>query len=822
MSTPTLPAQYPNQKIIPVYIEDEMKNSYIDYAMSVIVGRALPDVRDGLKPVHRRIMYAMNELGLFHDKPYKKSARVVGEVLGKYHPHGDMAVYETMVRMAQDFSYRYPLIDGQGNFGSIDGDNAAAMRYTEVRLAMTAEEMLKDIDAETVDFVPNFDESLKEPSILPARLPNLLINGSTGIAVGMTTSIPPHNLGEVVDGIIEVIDNPDVDIDRLIELIPGPDFPTGGIIFGKEKIKEMYLTGKGQVLIRARTTIEKFKGGKENIVVTEIPYQVNKSAIIKKIAELVKAKKIQGIGELRDESDREGLRIVIEVKKDVHTSVVLNQLYKHTQLQTSFGVSMLALVDNQPQILNLKQILQHYISHRRIIITRRTKYELKKAEKRAHILEGLKIAMNNLDEVIATIKGSKNPAEAKEILISKFELTETQAQAILEMQLQRLTALERDKIEEEYLSLIKTIEQLRSILASEKKIDEIIKKEILEIKNKYDDGRQTQIIPEMPEEINIEDLITEEDMVITISHIGYIKRMPLSAYKSQKRGGTGVISNIGRIGEEDFVEHIYVASTHEHILFFTTLGRVYWLKVYEIPEAGRITKGKVLINLLPLRDEEKIATSIQVREFTLDTYLLMVTKKGIIKKTSIMEYSNPRAGGIIAINLNKDDELIRVEVTKKGEDVIVCTKQGKAIRFNADDVRVVGRASIGVKAIKLRPNDEVVGMEVARKELTLLTVTSKGYGKRTRICEYRTQARGGSGVIDIKITKKNGEVVSIQEVSDTDEIIIITELGMMIRCKAKDIPIIGRNTQGVRLIKVRDEDRVKAVARIETDKASNI
>jgi len=819
--------QSKQQRVIPRHIEDEMKDSYIDYAMSVIVGRALPDVRDGLKPVHRRILYAMNDLSLTYDKPYKKSARLVGEVLGKYHPHGDTAVYDTMVRMAQDFSYRYPFVDGQGNFGSIDGDNPAAMRYTETRLSKIAGEMLKDIDSQTVDFVSNFDESLEEPSILPARLPNLLLNGTTGIAVGMATNIPPHNLGEIVDATIKLINNPQATIEELLEIIQGPDFPTGGIIFGKESLKQIYLTGRGAILTRARTTIETTKQGRESIIVTEIPYQVNKAEMIKKIAELVKLKKLENISEIRDESDREGLRIVVEIKRDGDARVVLNQLYKHTRLQTSFGVIMLALVDNQPQILNVKQIMQYYIGHRRNIIVRRTKYELKKAEERAHILEGFKIALDNLDAVIATIRAAKSPAEAKKALVANFGLSEIQAQAILEMQLQRITALERNKIEEEYLNFIRLIEQLRSILASGKKVDEIIEKDLLEIKKLYDNGRRTQIITEMPQEINIEDLITEEEMVIAISHTRYIKRIPLSAYRAQHRGGTGVTGMGTR--DEDFVEHVYVASTHEYILFFTTKGKVYWLKVHEIPEAGRIARGKALVNFFQLEPGEEITASVQVREFTPDSYLLMATKKGIIKKTQLMEYSRPRVGGIIAINLNEGDELIRVELTNGSSDVILSTKLGKAIRFHETDVRSVARGSIGVIGIRFadkgkegeedeegkeKKEDEVVGMVVAKEGLTLLTVTANGYGKRTNITEYRNQARGGSGVIDIKTTEKNGEVVAIREVSDDSEVIIMTESGKMIRCRAKDISVIGRNTQGVRLIKLKNKDRVTAIAEV--------
>jgi len=748
-------------------------------------------------------------------------------VLGKYHPHGDTAVYDTMVRMAQDFSYRYPFVDGQGNFGSIDGDNPAAMRYTETRLSKIAGEMLKDIDSQTVDFVSNFDESLEEPSILPARLPNLLLNGTTGIAVGMATNIPPHNLGEIVDATIKLINNPQATIEELLEIIQGPDFPTGGIIFGKESLKQIYLTGRGAILTRARTTIETTKQGRESIIVTEIPYQVNKAEMIKKIAELVKLKKLENISEIRDESDREGLRIVVEIKRDGDARVVLNQLYKHTRLQTSFGVIMLALVDNQPQILNVKQIMQYYIGHRRNIIVRRTKYELKKAEERAHILEGFKIALDNLDAVIATIRAAKSPAEAKKALVANFGLSEIQAQAILEMQLQRITALERNKIEEEYLNFIRLIEQLRSILASGKKVDEIIEKDLLEIKKLYDNGRRTQIITEMPQEINIEDLITEEEMVIAISHTRYIKRIPLSAYRAQHRGGTGVTGMGTR--DEDFVEHVYVASTHEYILFFTTKGKVYWLKVHEIPETGRIARGKALVNLFQLEPGEEITASVQVREFTPDSYLLMATKKGIIKKTQLMEYSRPRVGGIIAINLNEGDELIRVELTNGSSDVILSTKLGKAIRFHETDVRSVARGSIGVIGIRFadkgkegeedeegkeKKEDEVVGMVVAKEGLTLLTVTANGYGKRTNITEYRNQARGGSGVIDIKTTEKNGEVVAIREVSDDSEVIIMTESGKMIRCRAKDISVIGRNTQGVRLIKLKNKDRVTAIAEV--------
>jgi DNA gyrase subunit A len=802
------------ETVIPVYIEDEMKNSYLDYAMSVIIGRALPDVRDGLKPVHRRVLYAMNELGMASNKPYKKSARIVGEVLGKYHPHGDMAVYDSIVRMVQDFSHRYPLIDGQGNFGSIDGDEPAAMRYTEIRLHKFAEELLKDIDKQTVDFIPNFDETLKEPTVLPATLPNLLLNGSSGIAVGMATNIPPHNLGELVDGIILLIDNPDATIEELIEVIPGPDLPTGGFIFGVDGIKESYTTGRGKIILRANAKIEQLKGGRESIIITEIPYQVNKVNLIQRIAELVRTKKLEGISELRDESDRDGIRIVIELKRDENAYVILNQLYKHTQMQVTFGVIMLALVDNQPKILNLKELIELYLKHRQEVITRRTKYDLKLAEDRAHILEGLKIALSNLDNVIKTIRKSKSPKDAKESLILQFELTENQAQAILEMQLQRLTALEQDKINEEYLSLIKKIAELKSILASKKKVLDLIKKDLLKIKKEYADPRRTQIIKEAVE-FKMEDLIAEEDMVITITHSGYIKRLPLSVYKMQQRGGVGVAGMVTK--EEDFVDQLYIASTHDYILFFTNKGRVYWLKVYDLPESGRISKGKAIVNLLKLGEDEKIAASIPIREFNEEDFLIMATRKGMVKKTQLMAYSHPRTGGIIALSLVGDDELIKVERTKGEDDIILSTRLGKAIRFSETQVRPMGRTACGVRGIKLKGDDYVVGMEVARQDRTLLTVTANGYGKRTRFYEYRRQARGGMGVIDIKTIPRNGPVIGICEVKDTDEVVMITESGMVIRCPAQSISIIGRNTQGVRLIKLKEGDKVVDAAPIATE-----
>ncbi|MGE4357892.1 MAG: DNA gyrase subunit A [Candidatus Omnitrophota bacterium] len=800
-----------NTKIIPVDLEDEMKASYISYAMSVIVGRALPDVRDGLKPVHRRILYTMKELGLEHNKPYKKCARIVGECLGKYHPHGDMAVYDALVRMVQDFSLRYPLIEGQGNFGSIDGDAPAAMRYTEARLSQIAEEMLADIDKNTVDFVPNFDESLTEPVVLPAVLPNLLVNGASGIAVGMATNIPPHNLTEVVDGIIKVIENPEVEIGELIKIIKGPDFPTGGFICGTDGIKEAYSTGKGVIKLRARVGIEEQKSGKERLVITEIPYQVNKANLITQIAELVNNKKIEGISDLRDESDKEGMRIVIELKRDAPSRVVLNQLYKHTQMETSFGIIMLALVDNRPRVLNLKELLQEYIKHRKNIIIRRTNFELERAKKRAHILEGLKIALANLDKVIKTIRQSKSANEAREALMKNFKLTTEQAQAILEMQLQRLTALERQKIDEEYLGLIKNIQLYEAILKSEKKVLEIIKEEVIELKNKYKDKRLTEIIPE-EEELEIEDLIAEEDVVITISHNGYIKRLPVSAYRKQRRGGRGVSG--AELKEEDFIEHLFIASTHDYILFFTNIGRVHWLKVYDIPQASRVAKGKAIVNLLELEPNEKISAFVPVREFKEDEYLVMATKNGLVKKTSLGAFSHPRKGGIIGITLEKGDELIEVELARGKEEVILATRQGKAIRFSEEEIRAMGRSARGVRGIRLSKNDEVMAMEIVKKDATILTVTSLGFGKRSPVDEYRSQARGGKGIINIKVTKKNGEVVGLKTVTDKDEIMIISASGMLVRCPVKDIRVTGRAAQGVKLIRLEPKDKVSCVASI--------
>ncbi|MBP7216150.1 MAG: DNA gyrase subunit A [Candidatus Omnitrophica bacterium] len=798
-----------NEKIVPVYIEEEVKDSYLNYSMSVIVGRALPDVRDGLKPVHRRVLYAMQDLGLEHSKSYKKSARIVGEILGKYHPHGDVAVYDTLVRMAQDFSLRYPLVDGQGNFGSVDGDAAAAMRYTEARLAAIAEEMLKDIEKDTVNFMPNFDASLTEPVVLPALLPNLLVNGSSGIAVGMATNIPPHNLTEICDAIIHVIDNPEAEIKDLMRYVKGPDFPTGGIICGRTGIKDAYTTGRGKLTVRAKANIERQKSGKDLIVITEIPYQVQKSGVIEAIANLVEEKKIEGISDIRDESDKEGMRVVVELKRDTEPQIVLNQLFKHTQLETTFGVIMLSLVENRPRVLNLKQMMVCYIDHRKVIIRRRTQFELDKAQKRAHILEGLKIALKYIDRIIKLIKNSKSTQAAKEGLMKEFELSDLQAQAILEMQLQRLTALERDKIDAEYEELLKIIETCKAILASEKKIEGIIKDELGELKKNYGDERRTDIVGEV-EELEVEDLIAEEDVVITISHGGYIKRLPVSAYRKQRRGGKGVTG--AEVKEEDFVEHLFVASTKDYLLVFTDKGQVYWLKVYEIPQAGKTAKGKAIVNLLELKQGEKVSSTIPVKEFTADKFLVMVTKLGVIKKTTLDAYSNPRKGGIIGMTLEKEDELIGVELTDGKQELLIGTRQGKAVRFPESQVRDMGRAARGVRGINLSKKDEVIAMVLVEKEATILTVTELGFAKRTPFKEYRLTRRGGKGIINIKVTKKNGEAVSLKTVNDNDELMVITQNGMFLRCAIKDIRTTGRAAQGVRLIKIADKDSVSCVA----------
>jgi DNA gyrase subunit A len=794
-----------------INIEQEMKTSYLDYSMSVIVGRALPDVRDGLKPVHRRILYAMFREGLLHNKKYSKSAGVVGEVLKKYHPHGDSAVYDTMVRMAQDFNMRYPLVDGQGNFGSVDGDPAAAYRYTEARLTKLAEELLADIDKETVDFVPNFDETTAEPSVLPTRVPNLLINGSAGIAVGMATNIPPHNLSEVVDGIVMMIDNPEITIQDLMAVIKGPDFPTAGFIHGYEGIRQAYLTGRGIIQMRARATIEEGKGDRESIIVTELPYQVNKARLLERVAELVQEKKITGISEIRDESDREGMRIAIDLKKGEIATVILNQLYKHTAMQSTFGVIMLALVNSQPRILNLRKLLSNFIQHRREVVVRRTKYDLKKAEERAHILLGLKIALENLDAVIALIKASTNPEEAKIGLIREFKLSEIQAQAILDMRLQRLTGLERDKIIAEYEEVLKEIARLNGILASDALVMKIIRDELLALKEEYGDERRTEIVAQTSE-IDIEDLIKDEEMVITISHAGYIKRNALTTYRAQKRGGKGKIGMETK--EEDFVERLFTATTHSYILFFTNKGRVYWLKVHQIPEAGRQAKGKAIVNLIQLSKEERVTAALPIREFTPGHFILMATKKGIIKKTELESYSHPRPSGIIAITLEEGDELISAEVTDGKRDVFLGTRDGLSIRFSETDVREIGRTGKGVIGIRLEEGNEVVGMEIVRDDSTILTVTENGYGKRSTLEDYRSQGRGGKGIITIKITEKNGRVIGMAQVSGDDEIILITMNGKVLRIRAKDISVQGRNTQGVRLFDIDENDKVISFAKV--------
>ncbi len=799
-------------EIIPINIEDEMKGAYLDYAMSVIIGRALPDVRDGLKPVHRRILYAMFREGLLSSKRYSKCAGVVGEVLKKYHPHGDTAVYDSLVRMAQPWNMRCPLIDGQGNFGSIDGDSAAAYRYTEARLTKLAEELLADIDKETVDFGPNFDNSTQEPLVLPSRVPNLLVNGSDGIAVGMATKIPPHNLTEICNATIALIQNPEISSKELLKIVPGPDFPTGAYIYGREGIKSAYETGRGSIIMRAKAAIEKIaKGDREAIVVTEIPFQVNKAKLIERIAELVRDAKIEGISDLRDESDRDGMRVVVELKKGTIAGVVLNQLYKHTPMQSSFGVILLSIVNGQPRVLTLRECLKYFIDHRKDVVIRRTVFDLRKAEERAHILEGLKIALENIDEVIALIKKAKSPEEAKEGLIKKFKLSPLQAQAILEMRLQRLTGLERDKIIAEYKDVMALIKELKSVLADEKKIYKIICDELAEIREEHGNERRTEI-QATSAEISIEDLIQEEDMVVTISHTGYIKRNPISLYRAQRRGGRGKMGMTTR--EEDFVEDLFIASTHNYVLVFTNKGRVYWLKVYDIPQAGRTAKGKAIVNVVNMAGDEQVAAVLPIKEFVEGKYIVKATKKGTVKKTELMAYSNPRAGGIIAMGIDEGDELIEVRVTEGSQDIFIGTKNGLTIRFHEDEARAMGRTATGVRGIRLEDGDEVVGMEVINTGAAILTVAERGYGKRTPTEEYRVQGRGGVGIITLKVTDKTGPVVSLKQVTDTDEIMIISDGGKIIRMKVKDISIIGRNTQGVRLITVDENEKVTAVAKL--------
>lgn len=802
-------------KILPVSLEEEMKSSYIDYSMSVIVSRALPDVRDGLKPVHRRVLFGMHELGMAYNKAHKKSARIVGEVLGKYHPHGDTAVYDSMVRMVQDFSLRYPLVDGQGNFGSIDGDSPAAMRYTEARLRRIAEEMLRDLDKNTVDFIPNFDDSLQEPTVLPSYLPNLLINGSSGIAVGMATNIPPHNLSEVVDGVVALIKNSKITNEKLMKHVTAPDFPTGGIIYGYEGVKSAYTTGRGRIVVRAKANIETLKNGKENIVISELPYQVNKANLIEKIAELVRAGKINEISNLRDESDRDGMRVVIELKKDSQPAIVLNQLFKHTQMQTTFGVILLALVNGIPKILTLKEIMQHFIDHRMDVLIRRTKFELDAAEKRAHILEGYIIALDNIDAVIQTIKKSKDVETAKANLMKKFKLSEIQAKAILDMRLQRLTGLERKKIEDEYKETIKLIEQLKGILSNEEKRYMIIREELLEIKKKYGDKRRTEIIYSY-EDFSLEDIIAEEDVVVTISHNGFIKRFPVSGYRKQGRGGRGVTG--AGTKEDDFIEHMFIASTHQYILFFTDKGKVYWLKVHEIPEGGRAARGRSIINILQKQKEESITAFVAVKEFSEDKFLVMATEKGTVKKTVLSAYGNVRKGGINAINLVKGDKLIEVKMTDGSNDIVLGTRNGFAIRFNEKDVRDMGRTATGVRGVRLGKGDIVVGLLVLTHQgASILVVTEKGYGKRSHIKDYRITRRGGKGVITVKTTPKVGKLISLMGVVDNDELVIITTKGMVIRQAVRDIRVMGRNTQGVRVIKLKERDSIADIARVITE-----
>ncbi|MCB1046427.1 MAG: DNA gyrase subunit A [Calditrichaeota bacterium] len=800
------------QKIFDRSIEEEMKTSYLDYSMSVIVQRALPDVRDGLKPVHRRILFGMSELGMASNKPYKKSARIVGEVMGKFHPHGDGAIYDSVVRMVQDFSLRYPLIDGQGNFGSIDGDGAAAMRYTEVRFQKTAEEILQDIDRETVDFIPNYDDSLQEPTVLPARLPNLLVNGSTGIAVGMATNFPPHNLTEVSLGIKALLDNPAITIDELMQYVKGPDFPTGAYIYGRDGIRSAYHTGRGRVLVRARASIETGRGNKDSIIVSEIPYQVNKTRLIEKIVELVRDKKISGISDIRDESDRDGMRLVIELKRDAVGKVVLNQLYKHTQMQTTFGVIMLALVKGQPRVLTLKQVMEQFILHRLEVIVRRTRFELNKAEARAHILEGLQIALDHIDEVVRLIRASKTPEEARNGLMERFGLSEIQARAILDMRLQRLTGLERDKLVQELKALRELIVELKSILADETRQRAIIKEELDELVERYGDARRTEILASA-EEFTIEDMIAEEDVVVTISKDGFIKRFPVNGFRKQNRGGRG--STGAGTRELDYIEHMFIASTHNYMLFFTENGQCYWLKVHEIPTAGKASKGRAIVNLLEKPKDEQIAAVINVKKFDENQYVMMCTEKGIVKKTSLESYSRPRRAGIRAININDDDRLIDSKITSGDHEVVLGTNEGKAIRFHEKEIRPMGRTAAGVKGVSLDEGVKVVDMVVtSNKEAQILVVTETGMGKRSALSDYRVTKRGGKGVMTLKVSTRTGPLVAMKEVTDEHDLVIISEQGVLIRQSCSQIRVIGRATQGVRLIRLDEGDRIASVDRV--------
>ena len=805
-------------KVIPVDINKEMKRCYIDYAMSVIVGRALPDVRDGLKPVHRRILYSLQELGITPDKSYRKCARIVGDVLGKYHPHGDSSVYDALVRMAQDFSMRYMLVDGHGNFGSVDGDSAAAMRYTEARMNKIAVEMLRDINKNTVDFVPNFDGSEKEPAVLPARYPNLLVNGSSGIAVGMATNIPPHNLGEIIDGTVMLIDNPETSVLELMTIIKGPDFPTAGIIMGKAGIRAAYETGKGKIVVRAKADIEE-ENSRHRIIVTELPYQVNKAKLIENIADLVKDKKIVGISDLRDESDRQGMRIVIELKKDANPNVILNLLYKHTKMQDTFGVIMLALVDNEPQVLNLKQVLCNYIDFQKEVITKRTIFDLNKAQARAHILEGLRIALDHIDEVISIIRHSDTSEIARNTLIERFNFTDKQATAILEMRLRRLTGLERGKIEEEYNELMKQIEYLNSILASEEKLLGVIKEELIEIKNKYSDERRTSI-EKVVNEIDIEDLIQEEEVTITLTHSGYIKRISADTYSSQRRGGKGIQAMSTK--EDDFVEHIMITSTHSDVLFFTNKGRVYKLRAYEIPEAGRVAKGTNIMNLIAIEPDERIETVLSIRDNTKDGFLFMATKQGIVKKTPLSDFKNLRKNGLIAINLREGDELLKVKVTRGDANIIIVTQNGYAVRFSEKNVRAMGRTASGVRSINLKDDDIAVCMDIAVDSEDLLIISEYGFGKRTPISEYKVQNRGGVGLITYKISEKTGKVVGATMCNELDELMLINSSGVAIRINVKDISVTGRSAMGVTLMRTNEDEKVVAVAKISGSEEENV
>ncbi|MGE3799794.1 MAG: DNA gyrase subunit A [Candidatus Kapaibacterium sp.] len=809
-----------SERLIPVTLEEEMSSSYLDYSMSVIVSRALPDVRDGLKPVHRRVLYSMSELGLSPNRPYKKSARIVGETMGKYHPHGDQAIYDSLVRMAQDFSMRHELVDGQGNFGSVDGDPPAAMRYTEARLTAPAIEMLRDIDKNTVDFVPNFDDSLQQPSVLPANLPNLLVNGAGGIAVGMATNIPPHNLGEVVDGLIAMTKNPDITIEELMKFVKAPDFPTGGIIYGYEGVVEAFKTGRGKVIVRARVSTEQLKSGKEQLVVTELPYQVNKANLIEKIAELVRDKKLDDISNVRDESDRDGLRVVIELKRDAIPEIVLNNLYKHTQMQNTFGVITLALVKGRPRVLNLKEVMYHFLQHRNEVIVRRTQFELDAAERRAHILEGYIIALDNIDAVIETIRKSKDAETARANLMSRFELSEIQAKAILDMRLQRLTGLERQKIEDEYRETLKLIERLNAILGSKDLQLEIIRQELAEIKERFADPRRTEIVFDYSE-FTVEDMIAEEDMVVTISHNGFIKRFPVSGYRRQNRGGKGVTGMKTR--DDDFIEHVFVGSTHHYMVFFTDRGRCFRRKIYELPEAGRAAKGRSLANLLQIEKDENVNVILSVKDFDTDESIIMVTKSGTVKKSQLRDYSNIRTNGIIAINLKDNDTLVSARLTDGTNDILIGTHYGNAVRFRETDVRDMGRTATGVRGVTLSKGDYVIEMiTVKRADATVLVASENGYGKRSRVDDFRLTRRGGKGVISMNITDKTGKVIALKEVVDGDDLMLMTVGGMAIRQHVSDIRVMGRNTQGVRLIRLNDGDHLVGVAVVPVDEDAEV